>query len=74
MPVACPHCSREFDKPRVDPRHLAKCALPTGPSIEPCLCGQGSASLPSVPEKTLHESVVRLCLPMGRGELHVKPT
>lgn len=44
MPITCPHCSLEFNKERIDPRHLAKCALPADPNIEPCLCGKGAAT------------------------------
>jgi len=38
MSVQCPHCSREFNKGRVDPRHLRVCSQPADPSVEPCLC------------------------------------
>lgn len=39
MPVNCPHCGREFNKARVDPRHLRSCAQPPDPNLHPCLCG-----------------------------------
>lgn len=39
MPVNCPHCGREFNKARVDPRHLRACARPPDPNLHPCLCG-----------------------------------
>ena len=39
MPVKCPHCEREFNKGRVDPRHLRTCVRPPDSDEHPCLCG-----------------------------------